>query len=96
MRRIIARKIYDTATANLIADNTFADGTNRLTAGRATFLYSTPKGAYFALHETCWQGETNRIEPLTLDAAVDLYEDLHDADAIPFEAAFPGVLIEEA
>lgn len=96
MRRVIGGKIYNTETATLIADTTYADGRNKHTGGRATFLYTTAKGAYFACHETCWQNERDVIEPLTTEEAVALYEKLNDPNQIAFELAFPDVPIEEA
>jgi hypothetical protein len=80
-KKIIAGKMYNTATAEAIADNEFSDGTNRLNHGRATTLYKSKKGNFFAEHETCWQGEHDTIEPLSIDQAKDLFQDLSgDAD----------------
>ena len=76
MKSIINGKLYDTNTASAIADNEFQDGSNRLNCGRATTLYRTAKGAFFAYHETCWQGERDTIEPLSIEAARELYEAL--------------------
>lgn len=98
MKEVIGRKVYDTETASLIADDAWWDGHNFERSGRNTFLYKTPKGGYFAVHLTCWQGEHDMIEPLTLDEAVELFENLarHDGNAVSFEEAFPGVKVEEA
>jgi len=98
MRAVIGRKVYDTTTAKLLTDDAWWDGHNFERHGRNTFLYRAPKGGYFALRMTCWQGEKDRIEPLSLDEAVQLYEELHqsDSEALPFEEAFPGVEVVEA
>jgi hypothetical protein len=93
MEKVIGGKKYDTDTATAIADNEFSDGTNRMSHGRATTLYKTAKESFFALHETCWQGEHDTIEPLTKDQAKDLYEGLTNQK--PFEEAF-GEQPEEA
>jgi hypothetical protein len=76
MKKVIAGKSYDTETANAIADDEFRDGTNRMSRGRSTTLYKTTKGNFFCLHETCWQGEHDTIEPLTKTQAKEIYESL--------------------
>jgi len=76
MNQIIGGKIYNTKTAVNLADNQFSDGSNRLSHGRATSLYKTKKGNFFAYHETCWQGEHDTIEPLTIEDAKALFEEL--------------------
>jgi len=104
LTRVIERVRYDTAKAGIIAHNAFWDGSNWERSGRNTFLYRTKNGRYFAVHQTCWQGETDRLEPLTQDAAIDLWESLpcHDdgqgglLGETSFEDAFPGVELEEA
>jgi len=94
MRKIINGKAYDTSTATLIADNEFADGNNRLSGGRATYLYRTKKGNFFAEHETCWQGEHDTIEPMSTDEAKELYEQMGNQSE-DWETAF-GEAPEEA
>jgi hypothetical protein len=96
MKRIIGGKVYDTDTAEVIADNAYWDGHNFERQGRNTFLYKTPKNNYFAVHLTQLEGERDTLEPLTQDEAVTLYEQLDDDEAVPFDVAFPGVKIEEA
>jgi hypothetical protein len=96
--QIIDRKKYDTETATLLSGDDYWDGHNWERSGRNTFLYRTPKGAYFAFNLTCWQGEADSLEPLTEGEAVALYEshDAHGDVRVPFEDAFPGVKVEEA
>ena len=95
MEAIINRRRYSTETAELLADDEFLERSNRLTHGRATHLYRTPKGAYFAFHETIWQREHDAIEPLSEADAADLYERLLNQH-VPFEAAFPGIETTDA
>ena len=95
MTEVIGRKRYDTATATLIAGDDHWDGHNFERQGRQTFVYKTPKGGFFAVHLTCWEGEQDRIEPLTLDEAVELFEGMSE-QRLSFEEAFPGVKVEEA
>jgi len=93
MKRVINGTLYNTETAECVAHNEFADGTNRMMCGRCTSLYRTSKGNFFAWHETCWQGEHDTIEPLTKEEAKDLYECL-DGDG-DYEKIF-GEVPEEA
>jgi len=95
MKRVINRKVYDTETATAIATNDWSDGSNKYNCGRSASLYRTKKGSYFAVHETCWQGEHDSMEPLSVGDAIKCYEEMHD-QRIEFEEAFPGVGIEEA
>lgn len=78
MKQVIDGKRYDTEKATLIADNEFRDGSNRMSGGRSTSLYKTKRGNFFALHETCWQGERDTIEPLTVGQAKEYFEKLDD------------------
>jgi hypothetical protein len=94
--RIIDRKRYDVATATLIAHDAYWDGHNFERHGRNCFLYRTPRGGYFAVNLTQWQGERDTLTPLSQDEAIQLYENLNDADALPFEQAFPGVKVADA
>jgi hypothetical protein len=55
----------------------------------------TPKGAYFAVHLSCWDGERSNIEPLATDEAISMYEGMTEQRE-EYEDAFPGVEIEEA
>ncbi|NMB01407.1 MAG: hypothetical protein GX971_07830 [Firmicutes bacterium] len=86
---------YDTEKAEIIADDCYWDGHNWERNGRNTFLYKTQNGRYFVVKQTLWQGEIDRLEPLTVDEAIILYEQLHEK-YVEFEDAFPGVEVEEA
>lgn len=94
MKQIIGRKVYDTETATLIADNEFADGSNRLNTGRVSYLYKTQKDNFFVFHQTIWQGEHDSIETVSVDEAKDKFESLRK-HAVSWEEAF-GEKPEEA
>jgi hypothetical protein len=95
MIRVIGGKRYNTETATLIAGDDYWDGHNFERSGRQAFLHRTPKGNYFATYLTCWQGELDRLEPLSLDAAIEMFEQLPEK-RVDFEDAFPGVEVEDA
>lgn len=95
MQKVISGKRYRTETATLLADNAYWDGRNWERSGRNTFLFRTPRGAYFVQHQTCWQGERDTLEPLTQDEAIALWESLPEHE-MEYEDAFPGVQVEEA
>jgi len=97
-RKIIDRKVYDTATATLISGDDYWDGHNYERGGTNCFLWKTPKGAFFAEYLTQWQGSRDSLEPLSEGEAIKLYE-CHQQKGhcrLDFEEAFPGVEIEEA
>jgi len=84
---VINGKRYDTEKAILIAGNDHWDGNNHDRYGRNTFLYRTHKGNYFCVHQTLWQGERDRIKPLTKEEAMSMFEVLTE-HRVSFEAAF--------
>jgi len=87
MQAIIDRKWYDTESATLVASDRYWDGSNHDRGGRNTYLYRTPRGSFFQLHTTRWQGERDRIEPLTGEQAMDAYESLPERE-LSWEEAF--------
>lgn len=95
MVQVINRKKYDTAKATLLAHDVHWDGYSWERDARNTFLYLSPNGAYFAVHQTNWQGEEDTLEPLEHDLAYAIYERLpeHEVDV---SVAFPNVIIEDA
>lgn len=96
MSAVIGGKRYSCATATLLAGNDYWDGNNWERRGTNCFLYRTPRGAYFAVHLSQWQGsEPRRFEPLDQSDALSLYESLREK-RVEAEEAFPGVKIEEA
>ena len=73
MKYVIDGKVYNTKTSTLFADTEFSDGSNRMSNGRARYLYRTAKGAFWVTHSTCWQGERDHAEALTLTEAAESY-----------------------
>ena len=63
--------------------------------GRHTFLFRTPKGNYFAQHQSSFPGERTQLMPLDQSDAMTLYEKLPNKEVV-FEEAFPGMEIEDA
>jgi hypothetical protein len=49
-----------------------------MSGGTSTTLCKTRKGAFFALHLTCWQGSHDHIEVLDIEEAKALYENLRN------------------
>ena len=96
MTRIIRRQRYSTATATLLADDVFWDGSNFERSGRNTFLYRTAKGSYFTVTLTQWQGERDRLEPCDIEDAIALYEGPLTEHNVAYNEAFPDVTVEEA
>lgn len=94
MEAVVNKTRYRMAGSTLLAHDSFWDGHNFERHGRNTFLYRSPRGRYFAVHLTMWQGERDYIEPLSEDEAYKLYEDLPEHET-PVEQAFPNVRIEE-
>ena len=94
--RIIGRKRYSVETAELIADDCYWDGHNFERRGRQTWLYRTPKGAFFTVTRTQWQGEQNTLSPISEDEAIGLFEGRLTEHRVDYADAFPGVVVEEA
>ena len=94
--RIVNRTRYSVATAELLAGDDYWDGRNFERHGRNKFLYSTPKGAYFAVTLTQWQGESDDLTPCTLEEAIDLYEGPLTEHYEPYSVAFPDVEVVDA
>jgi len=78
MKEIVEGKLYDTDTAEIIADNHYWDGHNFERRGRNRFLYKTEKGNFFLHETTLFQGEFDRITPITVDQAKRYYEELQE------------------
>ena len=94
--KIIDRKRYSTATAELIAGNDYWDGHNFERSGRQTFLYRTPNGNYFTVHLSQWQGEQDNIVPISQGEAIEYYEGTLTEHRLDYGEAFPGVTVEDA
>ncbi len=94
--RIVNRKRYSTKTSILIAGDDYWDGHNFERRGRNRFLYRTKRGNYFTVTLTTWLGEADRLDPITLDEAIELYEGPLTEQRVPYEEAFPGVTVVDA
>lgn len=94
--RIVNRKRYSVKTATLIAHDAYWDGNNFERSGRNTFLYRTPRGNFFTVNLTRWQGERDTLTPVDQDEAIDLYENSLTEHEVKYSEAFPDVTIEEA
>nr|WP_303714803.1 hypothetical protein [Methanoculleus marisnigri] len=87
MEQIVNGLKYDTDAAARVASNEYWDGHNRDRDGRNTYLYKTPNGRFFLLHTSRWDGERDRIEPVSPDEARQYYEDLPE-HGLTYAAAF--------
>lgn len=94
--RIIDRKRFSVKTATLIAGDDYWDGHNWERSGRQCFLYKTPKGAFFTVNLTQWQGERDTLQPVTQEEAISLFEGDLTEQRLTYAEAFPGVTVEEA
>lgn len=94
--RIVNRRRYSVETATLIAHDAYWDGRNFERSGRNRFLYRTPKGAYFTVTLSQWQGENETLTPISQDEAIDLYEHALCEHEETYSDAFPGVTVVDA
>ena len=94
--KIVDRRRYSTKTATLIAGDDFWDGHNHERHGRQQFLYRTPRGAFFTVNLTQWQGELDTLAPITEGEAVELFEGPLSEHRVSYETAFPGVEVIDA
>jgi len=94
--RVIGRKRYSVKTAELIADDAYWDGHNFERHGRQTWLYRTPKGAFFTVTRTQWQGEQDSLIPVSEGEAIELYEGRLSEHRVEYADAFPDVVVEDA
>lgn len=86
--------LYDTDTSEKVATNIYWDGSNWDRNGRSTTLYKTENGRFFLYHQTRWQGERDRIEPIDQAEAKIWYEDLPEWE-MDYKDAF-GIEPEKA
>lgn len=94
MQRVVDGKRYNTKTATLIADDVYWDGSNFERSGRNSWLYRTPKGAYFLVTASQWQGETDTLVPLTTAEAKEHYEEYLPEHYVDWEVAFDEIPAE--
>jgi len=74
VRRMVDKVIYDTAAADALANNFYADGVNEYVDGRAMELYIDKEGRYFFAEYSEWEGTKDRITPVTANAAATFIE----------------------
>jgi hypothetical protein len=91
MKKVIGGKKYDTETATLIADDVYWDGNNFERHGRNTWLYRTPRGAFFRVDGTFWQGERDVLVPVSESEAKRIYEEDLPEHYLEWEDAFGEV-----
>jgi len=95
MNEVVDGRRYNTDTAELLAGNDYWDGHNFERQGTNCFLYRTPKGAYFTLSLSQWEGSTTTIEPVSEAAAREHFEDMREK-RVDYEKAFPDFVVEDA
>jgi hypothetical protein len=78
MKDVIQGRVYDTDTAELLADDHYWDGSNWERRGRNRFLYRTARGAYFVHTTTQWQGEVGGLMPVSREEAMALWDELRE------------------
>lgn len=93
MKRTIEKKLYNTKTATLIADNDHRDGP-RWYSGRRHELYRTKNGDYFEACYSMHVDEHDYIGEKNLFEAVNTYYNVYN-QRVDFAAAFPGVSAEK-
>lgn len=94
--RVVDGIRYDVSKATLIADDVYWDGQNMERHGRNKFLYRTPKGRYFTVGLTQWQGERDSLTPVSEAEARELYEGALTEHYAEYEEAFPSAEVQEA
>lgn len=93
MARVISGKRYSVRTATLLASDEYWDGRNYERDSTNTFLYRTPRRAYFRVRLTQWQGHADTIFPLSIGEAKELYDNLPEHE-LAWEDAFNEVPTE--
>lgn len=96
MTRIVDGRRYSVATATLLADDAYWDGSNFERHGRNRFLYRTKGGRYFQVTLTMWEREQDTLIPCSLEDARELYENWLTEHHVSYEEAFPDVTVEDA
>ena len=96
MQRVVGGIRYRVATATLLADDQYWDGSNYERRGRNRFLYRTSKGRYFVVTLTMWRGEQDALEPIEEAEARRLYEEDLTEHHVSWEDTFPQATVEEA
>jgi hypothetical protein len=95
MTQIIDKKRYSVANSTVLAHNEYWDGHNMDRRGTNLWLYKTSKGNYFLVHLSPWEGAHDYIEPVDMEYAYEIYENLPCKEVTASEA-FPTIVIEDA
>lgn len=74
VRAMVDRVVYDTAASDALANNFYADGVNEYTDGRAVELYTDKEGRYFFAEYSTWEGQRDRIIPVSSNEAAAFIE----------------------
>lgn len=93
LTQIVDGKRYSTKTAQVVASDEYWDGHNHERHGHNSHLYKSPKGAFFVVHSTQWQGELDSLQLLSVEEAKEMYEKLPEHE-MTYSEAF-GVEPEE-
>ena len=94
MQRVVNGKRYNTKSATLVADDVYWDGNNFERSGRNSWLYRTPRGAFFLVTASQWQGERDSLEPLTTSEAKEYYEEHLPEHYLDWEQVFGEEALE--
>jgi len=94
VNRTIDGKLYNSATADMVAHGFFRDGSEQDPLGRIQILYKTKRGDFFIFYESRWEDEIDCIEAVSEDDAHAFYESLI-LQAMNYDEAF-GFKPEEA
>ncbi|QNE38966.1 hypothetical protein F1C16_05065 [Hymenobacter sp. NBH84] len=94
MKKVIGGKLYNTATATLVAGDDAWNGQTYGSDFSKDYLYKTQKGNFFLYHTTRMQGETEYIKPVTKEEAMEIFEEM-DNQRLEYAEAF-GVEPQEA
>ena len=96
MTRVVGGLRYDTEKATLLAHDVYWANDSWERGGHNRWLYRTPRGRYFVVTGTLWAGERDNLEPVPLEEAMRLYEGPLTEHEVPYEEAFPAVVVEKA
>ncbi len=94
--RIVNKKRYSVKTATLLAGNDYWDGHNFERNGTNTWLYRTPRGAYFTVNFSQWQGERDTLKPISQEEAIEMFETYLSEHCVSYAVAFPDVTVADA
>ncbi len=76
MAAVVDGHLCDTDGATLLAHDAYWYGYNFERPGRGTFLFRSADGQFFVQERSAWPLDGDRLEPLSAQAAMRLYDDL--------------------